>query len=1104
MNITNTAIDKRISVIVLSFVMSVFGIYCYLNLPRESSPDITIPYVFVSTSYRGVSPVDIEKSITIEIEKKLKGLENVKKIQSVSSEGLSSISIEFITGTDIDDVLQKVKDKVDEAKNELPQDLEDDPVVFEVNFSEMPILVLSLSGNCGLVRLKKIAEDLKDDIESITGILEVNLSGGLEREIRIEVHPDKLAAYAIPITSIENSIMSENRNTSGGIIKMGDGRFQIRVPGEFKTPEEIFNLVIGLHDGDPVYLKDVADVIDGFKDQFTESRLNGKEAVNITVKKRGGENVIEISDKIDSLIEETKKTWSSDIVITKLMNQARDIKLMNQDLENNLITGMILIIIIIPFAMGFRNALLVCIAIPFSMFISFTILYILGITLNVVVLFALTLAIGMLVDNAIVIIENIFRFMQQGVPRVTAAKKATGEVIFPVISSTLTTVMAFFPMIFWPGIMGEFMKYLPITLIITLGSSLFVAMVINPTVASMIMKSINKENSYVAVEEVIAASEQPVKPEGPFMKIYARILKGALNHRLVVIIIGFISLIIFMRLWQLRIGIENPVEFFPSIEPHAAYVNMVMPEGSNLTYCNRIAKEVEIKICGGENAEESDQSISLSEKYQKAFDMSEHKKKTGGEFLGPSDFDNIDYIYAKTISSSSGGSAFDSNSPNHIGVQFIDFKDRMSKSSNTLEEIRKRVSDIAGASMTVDMREEGPPTGPSVNIEISGDDFKILSKIAEDIKDIIRGIPNVEDIKDDYEEGFPSMRILVDKQKAALLGLSTDLIGFALKTAYNGLEISTFREEDEDYDITIQLPEKSRKVVDILRNLLLPSKTGQLVPLTTIARIDYSGSLGPITRIDHQRVVTVRANVNEDMVPGAVVRQQADKYLKELNLPTGYKLRMTGEQEAQEESEAFLSQAFIIALFLITLILVSQFNSLIQPLIIMTSVILSLGGVFFGLFVMKMSFGIIMTGVGVISLAGIVVNNAIVLIDYINKLRERGYSCHDAVFFGGCTRLRPVLLTAVTTILGLIPMVTGVSLDFHAMEIAISSEASQWWRSMAIAVIFGLGLATVLTLVVVPVLYSLFDSAKINSKKFCKWVYELYWKPFQKIVNTRS
>jgi multidrug efflux pump len=1105
MKIIDKSIDNRTAVIVFAVILFIAGIYCYNQLPRESSPDITIPYVFISTNYKGVSPQDIEKSITIPIEKKLKGLKDVKEIKSVSSEGISSISIEFVTGTDIDIALQKVKDKVDEAKGDLPQDLEDDPVVFEFNFSDFPVLVLSMSGSCGLERLKKIADDLSDDIEGVQGVLEAEVTGGYEREIRIEVHPEKLAAYAIPITSIQSSIAGENQNTSGGIIKMGDGKFQLRVPGEFSTPEEIINLVIGLHNGDPVYLKNVADVIDGYKDKTSQSLLNGVDAVNISVKKRTGTNIIEISDKIDKLIKESRKSWPSDTVITKLMDQARDIKLMNEDLENNLITGMLLVILIIPFAMGFRNAIIICTAIPFSMFLTFVALYLLGITMNMVVLFSLSLAVGMLVDNAIVIVENIYRFMQQGVPRVLAAKRASSEVIYPVISSTLTTVAAFFPLLFWPGIMGEFMKYLPITVIISLTASLLVAMIINPTVASFVIKVKGSIRVNQTMEEVIAASEKPAEPKGCFSKFYARILNFSLDNRIKVSIISFLCLFIFFKMWQYRIGIEKPVEFFPDIDPHAAYVNMIMPEGVNLDYCNRIAKEVQIKICTPPSkVENNDANTSLESRYWNAIKPRKHKRSNGKEFDGPSDFDNIQYLYSRTISTTEGSSGFDQNSPNHIGIQFIDFKDRTVSNKTILEQIRERVKDISGVILSVDKQEEGPPTGPPVNIEISGDDFKILGQIAEKIKSVIRNIPHVEDIKDDYEEGFPSMRVKVDRQKAALLGLSTDLIGFALKTAYNGLDISTYREEDEDYDITVQLPEKNRKVIDVLKNLLLPTSTGQLVPLTTVATIDYSGSLGPITRIDNQRVVTVKANVDEDIVPGAVIRQEAEKLLQKFDLPVGYKIRMTGEQEEQDESQAFLSKTFIIAIFLIALILVAQFNSLVQPFIIMTSVILSLGGVFLGLFVYKMPFGIIMTGVGVISLAGVVVNNAIVLLDYINKLIERGYSCRDAAFFAGCTRLRPVYLTAMTTILGLIPMATGISIDFRKMEFALTSEASQWWQSMAAAVIFGLGFATLLTLIVVPVLYTLLDSAKKSIKTYSSWIKVNYWKPYHFIANRIS
>ncbi len=461
MIISNTAVKNRTSVIILVIIILIAGIYCYLALPREAAPDITIPNVFISTNYKGVAAEDIETAITIEIEKKLKGLDGVKKIHSISSEGMSQINIEFTTDTDIDDALQKVKDKVDEAKNELPTDLEDDPAVFEVNISELPIVVFSLSGSCGITCLKDIADDLADDIEAIPGVLEVEVTGGLEREIRIEVEPDKLAYYRIPITEFQKVVSSENQNTSGGSITLGDGRYQLRIPGEFNTPEDMFNLVITSFEGRPIYLKDLATVVDDFKEESSRSRLNGQKAVSLSVKKRSGENIIAITDQIDALIADVQSTWPKGTRITKLMDAAKEIRLMVADLENNILSGLILVVVVLLFVLGFRNAILVGLAMPFSMLLSFITLYAMGITLNMVVLFSLILALGMLVDNAIVIVENIYRYMEQGVPRIQAAMRATSEVAYPVIGSTLTTLAAFFPMIFWPGIMGEFMSYLP-------------------------------------------------------------------------------------------------------------------------------------------------------------------------------------------------------------------------------------------------------------------------------------------------------------------------------------------------------------------------------------------------------------------------------------------------------------------------------------------------------------------------------------------------------------------------------------------------------------------------------------------------------------------
>ncbi|MBW1889346.1 MAG: efflux RND transporter permease subunit, partial [Deltaproteobacteria bacterium] len=488
MIVSDLAVKKRTSVMVLALMILIFGVVSYNSLPRESAPDITIPFVFIMTNYAGVAPEDIETAITIPIEKKLKGLEGVKRIESSSTEGKSSIVVEFVAGTDIDEVLPKTKDKVDMAKPDLPKDLEDDPDVREINISEMPIVVFSLSGTAGLERLKEIGEDLEEDFESIPGVLEVDVTGGLEREVRVEPFPDKLAYFGLSILILQDVIAQENQNVSGGTIQMGDGRFQLRVPGEFRTPDEIYGLVVGLHNGQPVYLKDVARVVDGYKDEVGRSRLNGRQAINIQVKKRAGENILDIMDEVSRIIEEKRHTWPSGTEIAKLMDQAKEIRMMVSDLENNIITGLILVVVVLFFVMGVRNAVLVSMAIPFSMFISFIVLDAIGITLNMVVLFSLTLALGMLVDNAIVIVENIYRYMEQGVPRVQAAMRATGEVAQPVIASTLTTVAAFFPLVFWPGIMGEFMSYLPKAVIITLSSSLFVAMVINPAMAAFFLK----------------------------------------------------------------------------------------------------------------------------------------------------------------------------------------------------------------------------------------------------------------------------------------------------------------------------------------------------------------------------------------------------------------------------------------------------------------------------------------------------------------------------------------------------------------------------------------------------------------------------------------
>ena len=1139
MIISDTAVKKSTSVVVLTLLIIIFGTYCYRVLPRESDPDITIPNVFVSTAYRGVSPSDMETAVTIEIEKKLKGLDGLKKIQSVSSEGLSSINIEFVTGTDIDQALQDVKDKVDESLGELPTDLDNDPYVFEVNFSEMPIVVFSISGTCGLPCLKRIADDLEDDIEAVTGVLGVDVTGGLEREIRVEVSPAKLAYYGLTILSLQGAVGAENRNNSGGAIRLGKGRFQLKIPGEFKTPEEIYGLVLGTHQGEPVYLKDVATVVDGFKDEMSRSRLDGRSAVNLAVKKRSGENIIAISEQVDKIIAKRSLTWPAGTEITKVMDKTKDIKSMVADLENNIFTGLLLVLVVIFLTMGIRNALLVSLAIPLSMLLSFTVLHFMGITLNMVVLFSLTLALGMLVDNAIVIVENIYRFIEQGASPKDAAMKATAEVAWPVIGSTATTLAAFSPMLFWPGIMGEFMGYLPLTLIITLTSSLFVALVINPAMASLLMKPKTKPgadpssavaggqlspditedelkngaiqgNSKLSADAISNAGEAPVEIKGIVMVAYTRLLSLALAMPLTVMAISVTVLILMVQAWLLVVGLEKPVEFFPEIAPKGIYVNVETPEGADLDYVDRIIKRVEAALFSSSvspfsatpgRGSEAALPVPPGLSSQLRGEGVSKEKLDGSGSDGAhrhryNDLKNIKNVYTRSTIAADGGSAFSANTPNHVGIRFLDLTEQWRSTHESVDEIRERVKDLPGGKITLAMEEEGPPTGAPINIEISGENFTVLGEIARKVKTILADLPHVHDVRDDFVEGIPSVEVTVDRQKAALFGLSTDGIGFALKSAYNGLEVSSYREGDDDYDITVQLGEADREVVDVLHELMLPTPSGYMVPLSTLADVHFIGSIGDITRINSERVVTVKANVDEAKVPGAVMREQADALLQTFDLPPGYKMKFTGEFEFQQESQDFLFKAFLVALLLIFLILVSMFNSIAQPFIIMTSVMLSLGGVFLGLALFKSSFGIIMTGVGVISLAGVVVNNAIVLIDYINKLKERGFALKDSVVLAGATRLRPVLLTAVTTILGLVPMVTGISYDFHTWSISWVSESSQWWRSMAVVVIFGLIVATFLTLVVVPTLYYLLERMGEMRQRMMHRIRKLYWRPY--------
>jgi len=1028
MLISNAAIRQRSTVFALMLIIVLVGIYSYIVLPRESTPDITIPYVLVVTPYEGVASSDIESLITNPIERKLRGLKNVEEIRSVSAEGSSMITVEFIPDVDIDDAIQWVRDKVDQAKGDLPDDLESDPQILEINLSEFPVMMVAVSGDVPETVLKGTAEELEEHIEEIPGVLDVVLTGGREHQVRVEIDPDRLAAYRISFNEVVAAVARENVNIPGGSIDIGQGKYLLRIPGEFTEPSQIDNLVMVVRDGKPIYYKDLATAEFTFEDATSYARLDSKPSVTLAVKKRTGENIIEVTDRVFALLEYAKPLLPEGVELSVTLNQSKDIRRMVSELENNILTGLILVVSVLFLFLGLRNSLFVAMAIPFSMLMSFVIIQALGMTLNMVVLFSLILALGMLVDNAIVIVENIYRHMQEGKSRVESAKTAASEVGWPIISSTITTLCAFFPMIFWPGIMGEFMKYLPMTLIITLSSSLFVALVINPTVCATLMR-------------VKPGEVQPDVERTRIVRMYRATLEWALSHQGATIGLAVLLLFLIAGIYGGMVGAKIlGVELFPDTEPNRAFVEVKAPEGTSLDTTDSYVHRVE-------------------------------------EVVAPEQ--DVKYAIAEVGVAPSGESGSGNGTPSHIGkvsLEFVERKERHESSNDVLERVREGLTGFTGAEIKVEKEKNGPPTGPPVSIEVSGEQVVVLESLVAQVRERIKGIEGLVDLKDDFSRAKPEIRVLVDREKATLLGLSTADISVLVKAAISGSKMGVYRQGKDEYDIVVRLPEERRRNIADIESLLIPTNSGAPVPLTTVAKLELGTGFGSIRHIDQKRVVTISGNTVGRNSNEVLADVQAG--LANLDIPAGYRINYSGEQEEQQKATAFLEKAFLVAIFLIMLVLITQFNSVSQTFIVMTSVVLSLSGVFLGLILTLTNFGIIMTGIGVISLAGVVVNNAIVLIDYINQLRRGGMELYDALVRAGLIRFRPVMLTAMTTILGLLPMAVGVSFDFKSFSWEIGGESAQWWGPMAVAVIFGLAAATLLTLVVVPVLYALFARLK--------------------------
>ena len=1117
--LTTFALKNKNTIYLLLLILIGFGLYSYRSLPKELFPDIYIPTVMVQTMYYGNPPIDIENLITRPIEKELESIRGVKKITSNSLQDVSVIFVEFNTGIEINQALQEVRDAVDKAKRELPNDLLEDPMLTDIDFSEFPIININLSGDYSVNELKYYAEFLEDEIEGISEISKVEISGLNEREVQINVDPLKLESLELSFQDIENAITSENVSISGGELRVEGTRRTLRVIGEFKNVKEMENIVVKDENQDIVYLKDVADVIYGFADPESYARLNKKNVVTLQVVKKGGENLLNATDKIFKLLKHSQESGalpvSMNITITN--DQSDMIKNQLSNLENSIILGVIFVLLVLYFFLGIRNALFVGLAIPTSMFMSFMILGLMGSRINMIVLFSMILALGMLVDNAIVVVENIYRFVDRGYSKFEAAKKAVGEIAMPIISSTATTLAAFFPLIFWDSIMGEFMKFLPITLIIVLTSSLFVALVIIPVVSASFIKYGDQNPAPIKKRALLIAGILA----GLAILFYFVGYYTIANLLMLFAIIGIMNLLFLYRIskWfqdKFLVWLENTyvnflefalkkrnpqyfifgtvallfitiifyfardpkVDFFPVSDPD--YINIIaeLPIGTDIDVTDAIVKKMEDDIFRV---------------------IGDHRNL----------LKSVVSIVGKGAVGENEGFSGKSGGPNRglITISFIDYEFRGGVSTSIfLKSLADElINKYPGVDVTVDRQSMGPPTGKPVNIEISGKEFDKLLELTDSIKVYIQNshVEGMEGLKIDLDIGKPEIIVKIDRDKAGMFGLSTYQIATTLRTAIFGKEISDFKVGEDEYPIQLRLKDSYRYNVASLLNQNITFRspsTGKIiqVPISAVADIEYSTTYGSVMRKDLSRVITLWSNVIEGY-NATEINNELRILMAEYKFPEGYKYEFTGEQEEQAESAEFLGRAMLIAVSIILMILVGQFNSIVKPAIILFSVVLSTIGVFGGLGTFKMDFIVIMTGIGIVSLAGVVVNNAIVLIDYINLVKNRKRNelglepdanlplkeSVECIVLAGKTRLRPVLLTAITTILGLIPLASGLNIDFETAlsefdpKIYFGGTNAAFWGSMSWTIIFGLTFATFMTLIIVPAMYHSFYKVKL-------------------------
>lgn len=1087
---TSWAIDNKVSIYVLTIIITTLGLLSYMSIPKEQFPEIVVPTILVNTVYPGTSPEDMENLVTRPIEKQCKSLADVKKITSNSIQDFSSIVVEFNPGLEVSEAKQRVRDAVDKARANLPNNLPKDPDIKEFDIAEIPIMNINLAGDYDLQRLKKYAEDAQDKIETLKEITRVDIIGALEREVQIDVDMYKMQAAGVSFSDIERAVASENVTVSAGTITSFGTRYTIRISGQFKTPDQIKTIMLKSSSGAIVYIQDIANVVDGFKEKESYARLNGKNVITLNVIKKSGENLINASDKIKEIMATMQASnFPPDLEVNITGDQSRFTKSTLEELNNTIVIGFIMVVLVLMFFMGLNNAFFVALSVPLSMFVAYLIMPSLGFTMNMIVMFGFIFALGIIVDDAIVVIENTHRLHRHEPDIKKAAKYAAGEVFLPILSGTLTTLAPFFPLAFWPGIVGKFMHYMPVTLILTLFASLFVAYIINPVFAVTFMKHEYDDVDYRANRKrllvssaILAVMAAIAYVAGGFAVgnllvfamllnlLYRLVLKGAIQgfqtrtwpwllnlyEKSLVFSLrgnnpwyllgGVISLLVVSFM---LIGVVKPkVLFFPNNYPTYINVFIRMPEGTDQKVTDSVTRTIENKL-----------NVMLK-----------------GNPVVESVISNVGF--------GAGENFFDRSTATNRGkvtVNFIESKFRKGISTlDILDSMRANISNIPGATLSVEKNKMGPPTGKPINIEVSGENLEDLVATSIRFKSYLDSlkIGGIEQIKSDFDTHKPEIVINIDRVRANREGLSLGQIGMELRTAIYGKEISKYKEDEDEYPIQLRFDERERTNINKIINTKITYRdmnTGQLrqIPVSSVASIDYRDSYGGIKRKNLKRVITLSSEVLSGYTANEVVAA-INRSLPGFTMPKGTEISLTGEREDQAETMVFLVKAMLIAIGMIFFILITQFGSLSKSFIILSEVIFSVIGVFLGIVIFGMSISVIMTGLGIVALGGIVVRNGILIVEFADELKSRGMKTRDSIIQAGKTRITPVVLTATATMLGLVPLAVGMNINFVTIftelnpHIYFGGDNGAFWGPLSWTIIFGLSFATFLTLIFVP------------------------------------